>query len=93
MYIYIYIYIYLYIYIIQAELSDCKTIIWNGPMGVFEMEKVNIFDTELNTFKPFYTPSKEPNIHSKEPYIHPKEPRGSLQDGKGQHSQRSPTNS
>ena len=23
----------------QAELSDCKTIIWNGPMGVFEMEK------------------------------------------------------
>jgi len=24
---------------IQKELSDCKTIIWNGPMGVFEMEK------------------------------------------------------
>jgi len=24
---------------IQAELADCKTIIWNGPMGVFEMEK------------------------------------------------------
>lgn len=24
---------------IQAKLSDCKTIIWNGPMGVFEMEK------------------------------------------------------
>jgi len=24
---------------IQGELSDCKTIIWNGPMGVFEMEK------------------------------------------------------
>jgi len=24
---------------IQAELSECKTIIWNGPMGVFEMEK------------------------------------------------------
>ena len=24
---------------IQNELSDCKTIIWNGPMGVFEMEK------------------------------------------------------
>ena len=23
---------------IQAELSECKTIIWNGPMGVFEME-------------------------------------------------------
>jgi len=23
---------------IQDELSDCKTIIWNGPMGVFEME-------------------------------------------------------
>lgn len=22
---------------IQAELADCKTIIWNGPMGVFEM--------------------------------------------------------
>jgi hypothetical protein len=21
------------------ELSDCKTIIWNGPMGVFEFEK------------------------------------------------------
>jgi phosphoglycerate kinase len=24
---------------IQKELSECKTIIWNGPMGVFEMEK------------------------------------------------------
>ena len=24
---------------IIKELSDCKTIIWNGPMGVFEMEK------------------------------------------------------
>ena len=24
---------------IQAELADCKTIIWNGPMGVFEFEK------------------------------------------------------
>merc|ERR1711966_316433 len=24
---------------IQEELSDCKTIIWNGPMGVFEFEK------------------------------------------------------
>merc|ERR1711988_1779592 len=23
---------------IQAELAKCKTIIWNGPMGVFEME-------------------------------------------------------
>ena len=23
---------------IQAGLSDCKTVIWNGPMGVFEME-------------------------------------------------------
>jgi len=23
---------------IQAELSECNTIIWNGPMGVFEME-------------------------------------------------------
>merc|ERR1719198_1435091 len=23
---------------IQDELSDCKTIIWNGPMGVFEFE-------------------------------------------------------
>jgi 3-phosphoglycerate kinase len=23
----------------QAELAECKTIIWNGPMGVFEMEK------------------------------------------------------
>lgn len=23
---------------IQAGLADCKTIIWNGPMGVFEME-------------------------------------------------------
>ena len=22
----------------QAELQDCKTVIWNGPMGVFEME-------------------------------------------------------
>ncbi|KAG8462913.1 hypothetical protein KFE25_001686 [Diacronema lutheri] len=24
---------------IQDELSDCKTIIWNGPMGVFEFDK------------------------------------------------------
>ena len=24
---------------IQAELADCKTIIWNGPMGVFEFDK------------------------------------------------------
>ncbi len=24
--------------LIQRELSDCKTIIWNGPMGVFEFE-------------------------------------------------------
>eukprot|EP00960_Hanusia_phi_P065694 766188-Hanusia_phi.AAC.3 len=24
---------------IQQALSDCKTIIWNGPMGVFEMDK------------------------------------------------------
>jgi len=24
---------------IQEALSDCKTIIWNGPMGVFEFEK------------------------------------------------------
>lgn len=22
----------------QAELQDCKTVVWNGPMGVFEME-------------------------------------------------------
>ena len=24
---------------IKKKLSDCKTVIWNGPMGVFEMEK------------------------------------------------------
>ncbi|CAD7695998.1 unnamed protein product [Ostreobium quekettii] len=24
---------------IKAALSDCKTIVWNGPMGVFEFEK------------------------------------------------------
>jgi len=47
---------YPYIYIIQAELLDCKTIIWNGPMGVFEMEKVNILDTELNALStPLHT--------------------------------------
>merc|ERR1712031_95831 len=23
---------------IQAELSECKTIVWNGPMGVFEFD-------------------------------------------------------
>ena len=23
----------------QSALSDCKTVIWNGPMGVFEFEK------------------------------------------------------
>ena len=22
----------------QAELQTCKSVIWNGPMGVFEME-------------------------------------------------------
>lgn len=25
--------------LIQDQLKDCKTVIWNGPMGVFEMEK------------------------------------------------------
>ena len=25
--------------IFQKTLSDCKTIIWNGPMGVFEFDK------------------------------------------------------
>lgn len=25
--------------LIQAELADCKTVIWNGPMGVFEFPK------------------------------------------------------
>merc|ERR1719456_211439 len=24
---------------IQEKLADCKTVIWNGPMGVFEFEK------------------------------------------------------
>ena len=23
----------------KEELSECKTVIWNGPMGVFEMPK------------------------------------------------------
>merc|ERR1711871_1292992 len=23
---------------IQEKLADCKTVIWNGPMGVFEMD-------------------------------------------------------
>merc|ERR1712127_408056 len=23
---------------IQEELSKCKTVVWNGPMGVFEMD-------------------------------------------------------
>ncbi len=23
---------------LEVALSDCKTVIWNGPMGVFEME-------------------------------------------------------
>lgn len=23
----------------ETQLSECKTIIWNGPMGVFEMPK------------------------------------------------------
>merc|ERR1740138_1302412 len=27
---------------IQKELEECKTIIWNGPMGVFEMEKAGL---------------------------------------------------
>ena len=25
----------------QAELAECKSVIWNGPMGVFEMEAFN----------------------------------------------------
>jgi phosphoglycerate kinase len=25
--------------VFQAALADCKTVIWNGPMGVFEMDK------------------------------------------------------
>ncbi len=25
--------------LIQKALGDCKTVIWNGPMGVFEFEK------------------------------------------------------
>jgi phosphoglycerate kinase len=25
--------------LIQSKLADCKTVIWNGPMGVFEFEK------------------------------------------------------
>merc|ERR1712078_835820 len=24
---------------IKAALSDCKTVVWNGPMGVFEFER------------------------------------------------------
>merc|ERR1712137_839718 len=24
---------------IQDKLADCKTVIWNGPMGVFEFDK------------------------------------------------------
>ncbi|CAN0421928.1 unnamed protein product, partial [Scytosiphon promiscuus] len=24
--------------LIQGKLDDCKTVIWNGPMGVFEFE-------------------------------------------------------
>jgi phosphoglycerate kinase len=23
----------------KSELSDCQTVVWNGPMGVFEFEK------------------------------------------------------
>jgi phosphoglycerate kinase len=25
--------------VFQAALADCKTVIWNGPMGVFEIDK------------------------------------------------------
>ena len=25
--------------VFQAELADCKTVVWNGPMGVFEFDK------------------------------------------------------
>ena len=25
----------------SSELSSCKTVVWNGPMGVFEFEKFN----------------------------------------------------
>merc|ERR1719389_1483552 len=30
---------------IQAKLSDCKTVIWNGPMGVFEFGTFAIADS------------------------------------------------
>jgi phosphoglycerate kinase len=34
---------------IQEELSECKTIIWNGPMGVFEFDKFAKGTTDVAT--------------------------------------------
>jgi phosphoglycerate kinase len=31
----------------QSELSDCKTIVWNGPMGVFETDKFALGTMEM----------------------------------------------
>lgn len=41
----------------QGALGDCKTIIWNGPMGVFEYEKFakgtfGVADTLAGMFMP-----------------------------------------
>ena len=27
----------------QSELNECKSVIWNGPMGVFEMEACRVY--------------------------------------------------
>jgi len=51
----------------QASLRDCKTVIWNGPMGVFEYEKFakgtfGVAETLAGGFSPqvFMVPSATP---------------------------------
>ena len=35
--------------VFQAALADCKTVIWNGPMGVFEFDKFAVGTTAIAT--------------------------------------------
>ena len=41
----------------QAALADCKAVIWNGPMGVFEMEKFAVGTNAIATTLSELTPN------------------------------------
>merc|ERR1719270_2543068 len=49
-----------------AALADCKTVIMNGPMGVFEMEKFTRELSELLTFLLIYQKKRELSQSSEE---------------------------